>query len=91
MRYRGKIDTNQHEIVQALRTAGAVVQSLAAVGHGVPDLLVAYRGGWYVMEIKAGRGKLTPDEQKWIDTVGTSAPVFIVRSAEDALRVVGAM
>ena len=54
MRYAAKIDSNQNEVVNALRKAGASVQSLAALGKGVPDLLVAIRGVNLLMEIKDG-------------------------------------
>jgi hypothetical protein len=40
MRRAAKIDANQPQIVEALRKAGATVHSLAAVGNGIPDLLV---------------------------------------------------
>lgn len=44
MRRAPRTDANQAEIVAALRTRGALVQSLAGVGAGVPDLLVGWRG-----------------------------------------------
>lgn len=44
MRRAPKIDRNQPEIVEALRKAGAFVQSLAGVADGCPDLLVGYGG-----------------------------------------------
>lgn len=40
MRRAARLDRNQPEIVEALRNAGCTVQSLAAVGCGVTDLLV---------------------------------------------------
>lgn len=40
MRRAAHIDRNQPEIVAALAAAGCCVQSLAALGCGVPDLLV---------------------------------------------------
>ncbi len=64
------MDANQAEIVKALRHAGAQVQSLAAVGKGVPDLLVGYRGVNILLEVKDERQppskrRLTPDESNW--------------------------
>ena len=44
MRRAARTDSNHEEIVKALRAVGATVQSLAGVGHGVPDLLVGYQG-----------------------------------------------
>lgn len=43
MRRAARTDANQTAIVEALRKCGASVQSLAAVGKGVPDLLVGLR------------------------------------------------
>jgi hypothetical protein len=70
VRRHGRIDGNQPAIVEALRGAGASVQSLADLGHGVPDLLVGWRGINLLMEVKAGgkalsARRLTPDEQRW--------------------------
>ncbi len=36
----GKVDTNQADIVAALRAAGASVADMHELGHGYPDLLV---------------------------------------------------
>jgi hypothetical protein len=52
MRRAAKVDANQTEIVQALRQIGAVVQSLAAVGNGCPDLLVGYRNRLFLLEFE---------------------------------------
>ena len=55
MAYPKRIDANQREIVKVLKQCGASVTSLAAVGKGVPDLLVGYRGHTLLMEIKDGK------------------------------------
>ena len=91
-RQRAKKDANQDEIVAALRAIGAQVQSLAAVGDGVPDLLVAYHG-WHVLEVKDGskppsHRKLTPDEAAWHERFGRHAPVWTVTDAQSALTAV---
>lgn len=91
-----RIDANHNDIVDGLRRVGAEVQSLASVGRGCVDALVAYRGLWYVAEIKDGskspsRQKLTPDEEKWHQRFSPKAPVHIWRSLEDALRTIGAI
>jgi len=79
MRKHGKLDQNQHVIVDALRRFGYVVQSLASCGQGVPDLLVAKLGRIYLIEVKTPKGKITPQQedfrQQW--------PVVIVRSVQD--------
>jgi hypothetical protein len=45
-------DTNQAEIVRALRSIGAVVRVLSPYRQAGFDLLVGYRGRWHVMEVK---------------------------------------
>jgi Holliday junction resolvase len=83
------VDANQEQIVSALRAAGAGVQSLAAIGKGCPDLLASFRGDMWLMEVK--RGKKEPNElqKKWHEA--WKADVHVVRGAEDALRVIGAI
>jgi hypothetical protein len=90
MRLRAKVDDNQREIVQALRQCGASVQSLAAVGKGVPDLLVGFRGRNYLMEVKDGKKKpsqraLTEDEAFWV--LHWKGDVKVVNNVEEALKV----
>ena len=87
-----KIDANQPEIVQALRKAGCTVQTLAAVGKGVPDLLVGLRGSNFLLEIKDGKRppsqkKLTDDQVAWHKAWGGS--VTVVENPDQALRAVG--
>ena len=62
MRRAAKIDGNQTELVEAFRTLGCSVLSLAAVGKGVPDLLVAIKGITWLVEVKMLKGKETPDQ-----------------------------
>ena len=88
MRRAARTDANHEEIVKALRAVGATVQSLAAVGHGVPDLLVGYQGKTILMEVKDGKKspskrELTEDQVKWIDS-WTGGSVFIVDNVESA-------
>jgi len=91
MRRSAHIDANQTEIVAALRAAGASVEpKLARIGDGVPDLLVSFRGMWYILEVKDGtkspsRQALTDDEKRW--HAKQQAPVFLVNSVEQALAV----
>ena len=92
MRKHGRKDNNHDEIVDALRRVGASVQSLASVGDGCPDALVAFRG-WHVLEIKDGSKPpsartLTPDQDTW--HVIWEGQVAIATSLDDALRIVGA-
>jgi hypothetical protein len=95
MRRAAKIDANQTAIVDALRAAGATVQSLATVGGGVPDLLVGVRGKTYLLEVKTPKGKRNPkpaptteDQDRWF-SVWRGDRVRIVTSVEQALLAVG--
>ena len=86
------VDGNQNDIVDALRAAGARVQLLHTVGHGCPDTLVAFRGAWYVAEIKnpQGRNRLTPDQVRWHEDFGIHATIYIWRTIRQALCDIGA-
>ncbi len=85
----GRTDANQDEIVKALRDVGASVLVLSQVGQGCPDLACGFRGFTYFLEVKTEKGKLNPAEQEFFDTWQGRAAV--VRSADDALRVIGAI
>ena len=89
MRRAAKIDANQTEIVKALRSVGASVQSLASTGKGCPDLLVGFRGVNWLLEIKDGQKvkserKLTDDQVVWHQT--WRGKVYIVESVDQALN-----
>lgn len=76
-RRAARTDANQTEIVEALRKAGMTVESLAAVGDGVPDLLVGYMNVNVLLEVKDPNKDrkeyrerivsrvLTDDQKKW--------------------------
>ena len=104
-----RTDSNQREIVAALRKAGFSVCILSAAGHGgvagCPDLVVGgpsrdqdYQADthWangaafnWLLEVKAPGGKLTPDQYRW--HAAWRGQVVVVRSVDDALRVVGVL
>lgn len=93
MRRAAKVDATQDAIVSALRAAGVTVQSLAAVGQGVPDLLCGWRGEIWLVECKDGakppsKRVLTPDQVAWIDA-WRGRPVVIACGPDDALRGLG--
>ena len=95
MRRAAKIDANQEAVVIALRAAGAQVQSLAAIGKGVPDLLCQYEGTFYLIEVKDGRKppsqrKLTDDQVKWHGE-WKCALLGVVESPDEALKFIGAI
>jgi hypothetical protein len=79
-----RVDLNQVSLVQYARRMGANVEHLHTIGRGCPDLLVAYRGRWLVVEVKADNGRLTPDEARW--HAAFSAPVQVWRTVADVVR-----
>lgn len=88
-----RIDATQPAIVKALRQIGAFVQPLNAVKGGCPDLLVGYRGRWFVMEVKDGGKppsgrKLTEDELEWWQSVRGIAPVSLAENVDDAIKII---
>lgn len=90
-----KIDANQEAVVMALRAAGATVQSLAAVGKGVPDLLVGYQGQTLLMEVKDGNKSpsarlLTEDQLRWHGNWKGGA-LAVVDGPDAALRMIGVL
>jgi hypothetical protein len=95
MRRAAKVDANQEQVVQALRAAGATVQSLAGVGVGVPDLLVGHQGKTILLEVKDGRKvpsarRLTEDQLKW-HGAWRGGPLAVVDGVDAALRVLGVL
>lgn len=92
MRARAKVDANQCDIVAALRAIGCTVVSLAAVGRGVPDLLVGRHGRTYLLECKDGRQppsarQLTEDQLKW-HGAWKGGTLGVVCDVESAIRAV---
>ena len=90
-----RIDANHEQIVSALRSAGASVQSLASVGKGVPDLLVGFQGKTLLMEVKDGRKtpserRLTEDQVRW-HGAWNGGPLAIVDGVDAALRMLGVL
>lgn len=70
MRYRGRVDENQTNIIQKFRGAGYSVAVTSNLGSGFPDLVVGKYGINLLIEIKDGdkppsKRKLTEDEERW--------------------------
>ena len=83
--YAKKTDSNQAEIVDALRERGAVV----FVIHQPFDLLVASMGRLHILEVKnpKGRNKLEDDQQKNMSKLWMAGVrVHVVRSIDEALE-----
>ena len=85
-----KVDANQAEIVDALKSIGCLIADMSAVGRGFPDLLVSFRGKLLLLEVKnpKARGKLNKLQQEWHEQWRGQAAV--VYSIEEALQVVTA-
>lgn len=91
VRKYARLDANHGAIVTALRQCGCTVQSLAAIGSGCPDLLVARNGQMWVLEVKDGNKppsarQLTEDEKLW--HLRWNAPVHVVNSPLEAIKVI---
>ena len=89
-----KVDSNQTEVVLALRSAGAIVKHVHTIKN-LFDVLVFFRGQTYCVEIKDGskspsKRKLTPGELKCkseLESVGVE--YCIVESVRDAFNMIG--
>ena len=70
MRRAHRLDANHSELVDAFRSMGCSVLSLAGLGNGCPDIVVGLGGIQVMVEIKDGSRppsarKLTPDEARF--------------------------
>jgi len=92
MRRNARIDKNHPEIVETFRKLGASVLSLAPLGRGIPDLLVAIGGVTWLIEIKSRKGKENDLQLEWAktwkgaravvrDTQGVETVVKLMRSS----------
>ena len=84
MRRRARVDACHAEIVEALRRVGCGVLDMSQLGHGRPDLLVWSGTRYHLLELKAAKGSLTPDQTQWLQW--WNGPVSIVRSVDEALQ-----
>lgn len=87
MKLRGRIDSNQRQIVADLRKAGCVVQIASNIGGGCPDLIAARADRMLWLECKTATGMLTPAQQRWHSRWPGHAA--IVRNSEEALKAMG--
>jgi hypothetical protein len=92
LRQAAKVDDNQAQIVKALRCIpGCTVQII-----GQPyDLLVGFRGLWHLLEVKDPTKPisdqcLTPPQIDTLAKIRGAAPVFVVKSTDEALAAIGA-
>lgn len=89
---RSGIDSNQAEIVSALRSVGVAVVIATRIGRGFPDLICAHAGVTKLLEVKNptnryGRSGFTKSQQEWAAT--WPGEIHIVRSIEDAFSAMG--
>lgn len=90
-------DANEPEVIAALRQAGA--DPVTQLSHpDLPDLLVGYEGRILLLEVKAplgpkggtSRQSLSDGQQAFFELCrGRRLPVFVVRSPEEAVAVLG--
>ena len=83
-----KRDSNQKEIVRALKEIGCSVTDLSMVGSGCPDLCVGRNRQTFLLEIKTATGKVKPNQVNFA-TEWKGHPVVVVRSVNEALKAVG--
>lgn len=79
--YANKRDASEAAIVEVLRKAGC---SVIRMDKPV-DLLVGFRGGTFLVEVKTGKGKLNEGQSEFIRQ-WRGAPVFVVRDTDGALE-----
>ena len=83
-----KTDGNQSSIVDGLRAAGCSVHVTSSLGGGFPDLVCAYAGRNYLLEVKdpskpLSDRKLTPDQARFFGS--WRGQVCVVETLDDAL------
>lgn len=86
VRRAARTDANHAAVVGCLVACGCEVQSLAAVGGGVADLLVHHKATKRILLIEVKDGakppsarRLTPDQEEWHKRF----PVHVVERVED--------
>ena len=91
MRRAANVDANQRGIVAELRRAGLHVAHTHQLGGGFPDLIVTGYSLWLnavaavLVEVKAGKDKLTEREEEWHAAYPDGGPLIVARCAEDVL------
>jgi predicted membrane-bound mannosyltransferase len=90
VRRAAKVDANATQIESALKAAGCTVQSLAPIGRGCPDALAAKDGLMWLFEYKNPRGKDEVNEAQTKWHIAWNAPVYVVRTPDEALAVIRA-
>lgn len=94
MAYAKRTDSNQTEIVDALRKCGCSVYITSNVGKGFTDIVFGLCGINFLGEIKDGKKppsarKLTPEEKKFHEE--WKGQVCILESVEQAIAFVNSV
>ena len=94
MGYAKRTDSNQTEIVNALRKCGCSVYITSMVGNGFTDIVFGFCGLNFLGEIKDGKKppsarKLTIDEKKFHEE--WKGQVCILESVEQAIAFVNSV
>ena len=89
---KAKVDDNQEEIVEALRSAGCSVAVTSNAHNGFPDIVAGRAGVNYMIEIKDGskppsRRELTSKQRKFHSQ--WSGQIAVAKDVEEAFKVVG--
>lgn len=84
LRTAARRDTNEQEIIKALRGAGASVEQISR--KGFPDLVVGVYGKTFLLEVKTEDGELTDDQRNFL--YKWKGHYAVVRCVDDALDVV---
>jgi len=92
LRIRSKRDINHPEITKDLERVGAWVVDTSMV-PGFVDLVVGFRGDWYLMEVKGAVKKLRGKKQIMFHYVckAMNLPVYVIMDSDEALRTIGAI
>jgi Archaeal holliday junction resolvase (hjc) len=89
VRHKPKLDSSHRGIVKALESAGARVQSLAALGGGVPDLMAVRASKVYLIECKTpgppSTRRVRDSQVAWSERMGIT--VHIVSTPEEAIAI----
>ena len=83
-RMAARRDDNEPEVIEALERVGAKVEQMSRPC----DLAVAFRGKHYLIEVDNPESKYRKRKKKQLDTFERMR-IPMVRSAEEALKVIG--
>lgn len=88
MAFKVRVDKNQKEIVEFLRSKGAVVIHIHIVKNAF-DIIVCHNGKVFLVEIKDGVKKLTDGEIACRDSVeSVGVKYWIIRNIEEAANMI---